>query len=208
VKNWFQILLSKSQLVPLHPGSDVTFIEAMPKIMPGFDAEIAKQAERILITPRNIDYRTDVLATKVRVFFSFRRRRRRRRRRRCCCCCCCCCYILQRLPEQARVDLARVTVCRLSINRSNRAAHSAHVYSRLMRVFVSHACDDVSYWEVIPGIPGEKPVTIELSDFKTREVVDTMEVDACLVATGRAPYTEGLNLEVGGCTSCSAAGCI
>tara|TARA_B100001142_G_scaffold183674_1_gene183051 strand:+ start:1421 stop:2776 length:1356 start_codon:yes stop_codon:yes gene_type:complete len=93
-------------------GSDVTFIEAMPKIMPGFDAEIGKQAERILIQPRNIDYVTDVLATKV-----------------------------------------------------------------------------------TPGIPGEKPVTIELSDFKTREVVDQMEVDACLVATGRAPYTEGLNLE-------------
>ena len=92
-------------------GSDVTFIEAMPKIMPGFDAEIGKLAERVLITPRNIDYVTNVLATKV-----------------------------------------------------------------------------------TPGIPGEKPVTIELSDFKTREVVDTMEVDACLVATGRAPYTEGLNL--------------
>ena len=92
-------------------GSDVTFIEAMPKIMPGFDAEIGKQAERVLINPRNIDYVTNVLATKV-----------------------------------------------------------------------------------TPGVPGEKPVTIELSDFKTREVVDTMEVDACLVATGRAPYTEGLNL--------------
>ena len=46
-------------------GSDVTFIEAMPKIMPGFDAEIGKQAERILINPRNIDYVTNVLATKV-----------------------------------------------------------------------------------------------------------------------------------------------
>lgn len=92
-------------------GSDVTFIEAMPNIMPGFDKEIAKQAERILIQPRNIDYVTNVLATKV-----------------------------------------------------------------------------------TPGIPGQKPVTIELSDFKTREVVDTMEVDAVLVATGRAPYTEGLNL--------------
>ena len=93
-------------------GSDVTFIEAMPKIMPGFDGEIAKQAERILINPRNIDYVTNVLATKV-----------------------------------------------------------------------------------TPGIIGEKPVTIELSDFKTREVVDVMEVDACLVATGRAPFTDGLGLE-------------
>jgi dihydrolipoamide dehydrogenase len=49
--------------------------------------------------------------------------------------------------------------------------------------------------KVTPGIPGEKPVTIELTDFKTREVVDTMEVDAVLVATGRSPYTEGLNVE-------------
>lgn len=93
-------------------GSDVTFIEAMPNIMPGFDKEIAKMAERILITPRNIDYVTNVLATKV-----------------------------------------------------------------------------------TPGIPGEKPVTIELTDFKTKEVVDTMEVDAVLVATGRSPYTAGLNVE-------------
>lgn len=92
-------------------GSDVTFIEAMPNIMPGFDKEIAKLAERVLITPRNIDYVTNVLATKV-----------------------------------------------------------------------------------TPGIPGVKPVRIELSDFKTRELVDVMEVDAVLVATGRAPYTEGLNL--------------
>jgi dihydrolipoamide dehydrogenase len=36
-----------------------------------------------------------------------------------------------------------------------------------------------------------KPVTIELTDFKTKKVVDTLEVDACLVATGRAPYTQG-----------------
>ena len=45
-------------------GSEVTFIEAMPKVCPGFDAEIGKQAERILIAPRNIDYVTNVLATK------------------------------------------------------------------------------------------------------------------------------------------------
>ena len=39
-------------------------------------------------------------------------------------------------------------------------------------------------------MPGSKPVTIELTDVKTKEVVDTLEVDACLVATGRAPYTQ------------------
>jgi dihydrolipoamide dehydrogenase len=93
-------------------GSEVTFIEAMPNIMPGFDKEIAKLAQRLLINTRPIDFHTNVLATKV-----------------------------------------------------------------------------------TPGVPGVKPVVIELTDFKTKEVVDTLEVDACLVATGRAPYTAGLGLE-------------
>lgn len=35
---------------------------------------------------------------------------------------------------------------------------------------------------------------IELTDFKTKKVVDVLEVDAVMVATGRAPYTTGLNL--------------
>ena len=39
------------------------------------------------------------------------------------------------------------------------------------------------------GVPGVKPVVIELTDVKTKEKVDELEVDACLVATGRAPYT-------------------
>ena len=47
-------------------GSSVTFIEALDRIMPGFDTEIAKIAQRVLITPRAIDYRTGVLAAKVR----------------------------------------------------------------------------------------------------------------------------------------------
>ena len=83
-------------------GSNVTFIEALDKLMPGFDGEIAKMAQRTLITPRNIDYHTGVLASKV-----------------------------------------------------------------------------------TPGIPGVKPVLVELVDFKTREPVQTLELDAVLVATGR-----------------------
>lgn len=39
-----------------------------------------------------------------------------------------------------------------------------------------------------------KPVIVELTDFKTKEVVDHLEVDAVLVATGRAPYTAVLPL--------------
>ena len=48
--------------------------------------------------------------------------------------------------------------------------------------------------KVTPGYP----VVIELADTKTREVVDVLEVDACLVATGRIPYTDNLNLEAVG----------
>merc|ERR1719163_746393 len=92
-------------------GADVTFIEAMPRIMFFFDKQIAQMAERLLIRPRNIDYRTNVFASKV-----------------------------------------------------------------------------------TPGIPGEKPVVIEMIDAKTKELVETLEVDACMVCTGRAPYSEGLGL--------------
>ena len=46
-------------------GSEVTFIEALPNIMPTFDREIAKLAERLLIRERPIDYRTGVFASEV-----------------------------------------------------------------------------------------------------------------------------------------------
>ena len=42
-------------------------------------------------------------------------------------------------------------------------------------------------------MPGVKPVVIELTDVKTKEKVEELEVDACLVATGRAPYTHVSN---------------
>ncbi len=50
---------------------------------------------------------------------------------------------------------------------------------------------DVTSWRIVCiGIPGVEPVKVELTDFKTKEVVDTLEVDAVLVATGRAPFTQ------------------
>ena len=45
--------------------------------------------------------------------------------------------------------------------------------------------------KVTPG----SPVVIELTDAKTKEVVDVLEVDACLVATGRIPATKDLGLD-------------
>jgi dihydrolipoamide dehydrogenase len=92
-------------------GSEVTFIEAMPRIMFFFDKQIAQLAERILIRPRDIDYRTNVFASKV-----------------------------------------------------------------------------------TPGIPGVKPVQIEMIDANTKEHVETLEVDACMVCTGRSPYSDDLGL--------------
>lgn len=89
-------------------GSEITMIEALPELMPGFDRDIAKIAERILITPRDIETKAGVLASKV-----------------------------------------------------------------------------------TPG----SPVVIELADAKTKEIIDVLEVDACLVATGRIPYTQNLGLE-------------
>ncbi len=89
-------------------GSEITIIEALPELMPGFDRDIAKIAERILITPRDIETKVGVLASKV-----------------------------------------------------------------------------------TPG----SPVVIELADAKTKEAIDVLEVDACLVATGRIPYTKNLGLE-------------
>mmetsp|Transcript_18178 Transcript_18178/g.32928 ORF Transcript_18178/g.32928 Transcript_18178/m.32928 type:complete len:520 (+) Transcript_18178:96-1655(+) len=93
-------------------GSEVTFIEALDDLMPTFDREIAKQAERLLIRERPIDYRTGVFAA-----------------------------------------------------------------------------------EVTPGVPGVKPVTIKMIDAKTKEHVETIEVDAAMVATGRVPNTANMGLE-------------
>ena len=45
--------------------------------------------------------------------------------------------------------------------------------------------------KVTPGAP----VVIELTDTETKEIVETLEVDACLVATGRMPATKDLGFE-------------
>lgn len=89
-------------------GCEITLIEALDQLMPGFDPDIAKLAQRVLITPRDIETKVGVLAKRV-----------------------------------------------------------------------------------IPG----SPVVIELADAKTKEPVETLEVDACLIATGRVPYTQDLGLE-------------
>ena len=93
-------------------GCEVTMVEALDKVMPTFDPDIAKIAARHLIEGRDIDASSGVLARKI-----------------------------------------------------------------------------------TPGCP----VKIELADMKTKELVETLEVDAVLVATGRVPVSKDLNLaSVGG----------
>ena len=89
-------------------GAEVTIIEALSKLMPTFDPDIAKIAQRVLIAPRDIETHAGRLAKTV-----------------------------------------------------------------------------------TPG----SPVVIELADAKTKEVVEVLEVDACLVATGRIPVSDNLGLE-------------
>ncbi len=89
-------------------GCEITMIEALDQLLPGFDPDISKLAQRVLIAPRDIETKVGILAKKV-----------------------------------------------------------------------------------TPGTP----VVIELADAKTKEVVDIIEVDACLVATGRIPATKDLGLE-------------
>ena len=92
-------------------GCEVTMIEALDRVMPTFDPDIAKIAARNLIDGRDIDARSGVLAQSIK-----------------------------------------------------------------------------------PGAP----VQIQLVDMQTREPVETLEVDAVLVATGRVPSSKGLNLEACG----------
>jgi dihydrolipoamide dehydrogenase len=88
-------------------GCEVTMIEALDRVMPTFDPDIARIAARHLIEGRDIDARAGVLASRI-----------------------------------------------------------------------------------IPG----SPVKIELVDMASREPVETLEVDAVLVATGRVPVSRDLNL--------------
>jgi len=92
-------------------GCEITLIEALDQLMPGFDRDIAKLAERVLITSRDIETKVGIYAKKI-----------------------------------------------------------------------------------TPG----SPVVIELADFQTKEDLEVIEVDACLVATGRIPATQNLGLDAVG----------
>jgi dihydrolipoamide dehydrogenase len=98
-------------------GAEVTLIEALDTLMPTFDPDVRKIADRLLVKPRAVDSRVGVFAS-----------------------------------------------------------------------------------EVTPGEIGKRPVTIKMIDAKTKEHKETLEVDMCLVATGRSPNTKNLGLESAGIT--------
>ncbi len=89
-------------------GCEITMIEGVDQLMPTFDPDIAKLAQRSLVQARDIEARTGVFAKTI-----------------------------------------------------------------------------------TPG----SPVLIELMDAKTKEITEVLEVDACLIATGRVPATKELGLE-------------
>lgn len=179
-------------------GSEVTFVEAMPNIMPGFDREIAKLAQRLLIQSRPIDFHTNVIASKVTpgegargcVFQEVGRACpeawqgvQARRSSDC-----------PRLPVSLCPPGAQVPLLGALLRRLGHTAGSAGP-AAAVPVGQQPTCPcAVCRFLPTAGVPGVKPVKIELTDFTTKEVVDELEVDACLVATGRAPYTNGLNL--------------
>jgi hypothetical protein len=153
----------------------VTFIEAMPNIMPGFDKEIARMAQRLLINGRPIDYHTNVLATKV----------------------------TPGVPGEAPANppctgapglaaLLHQACCRWPpVAASLDGTHMPSAASiPPQRSPAGNPSCQPTHPNPPPPAAGVKPVLIELTDFKTKEMVDTLEVDAVLVATGRAPFTQ------------------
>lgn len=133
--------------------------------MPGFDKEIARLAQRVLINPRPIDWHTGVLATKV----------------------CCNTSVCTPLSQAIRF---RIGMTHLAGMQAVEAASAGVCVCGGGGKLLMGA----PLLQVTPGVPGVTPVKIELTDFKTKAVTGELEVDAVLVATGRAPYTHGLNL--------------
>jgi pyruvate/2-oxoglutarate dehydrogenase complex dihydrolipoamide dehydrogenase (E3) component len=178
-------------------GSEVTFVEAMPNIMPGFDTEIAKMVRAApLATPWAWRMRTPCRPLRGSALASVHACRRGATVRR-----------LTSLPPSrpapvcARLpwtELKFVTIATAECGLSRAMRQYACALQAKRQLIDPRPIDfhtNVLATKVTPGVPNVKPCTVELTDFTTKEVVDTLEVDAVLVATGRAPYTSGLGLD-------------
>ena len=126
-------------------GSEVTFIEAMDKLMPTFDREIAKQAERLLIRDRPIDYRTGVFAAEV----------------------------TPGIPGEKPVTIKMIDAQTKCVPLSQKERQRTEC-----KVVFAHYL-----------------LTIAVAVVLDREHVETIEVDAAMVATGRVPNTANMGLE-------------
>ncbi len=145
-------------------------------LMPGFDREIARVAQRLLIQGRPIDYHTGVLATKVR----WSRPRPSW----------CARFAREQPSAPSRPRRVFARRARFFSPAGCHAAPRSTGLAPLPAAALACLCSSrrgasAVQAQVTPGVPGVKPVTIELTDFKTKKVVDTLEVDAVLVATGR-----------------------
>ncbi|KAI9084252.1 hypothetical protein K1719_033759 [Acacia pycnantha] len=92
-------------------------------------------------------------------------------------------------------SFAKRSLCRGNIVRDNGTllVTFIEVLDQLMPGFDPEISKPL-FLHITPARDG-KPVIIELTDAKTKELKDILEVDAALIATGRAPFTSGLGLE-------------
>jgi hypothetical protein len=167
----------------------VTFIEAMDNLMPGFDKEIARMADRLLIKGRPIDYHTGVIATKVTPGVPGEGAAVPGRGGQ------------RASPGDIHDLMSHIRQISRSVDRGALLPCACEpgwvpvlCCAGIWPLTLSRLADPLAVRGCCVAAAGVKPVTIELTDFKTKKVVDTLEVDACMVATGRAPYTQGLNL--------------
>lgn len=129
-------------------GSEVTFIEALPNLMPTFDREIAKQAERMLIRDRPIDYRTGVFAAEV----------------------------TPGIPGEKPVTIKMIDA-----------------KTKYVDVFIPCHCSVLLQRRHL-----QLSTNVYYFVCLYREHVETLEVDAAMVATGRVPNTANMGLEAMG----------
>ncbi|MEM9948473.1 MAG: dihydrolipoyl dehydrogenase [Cyanobacteria bacterium P01_D01_bin.36] len=81
------------------------------------------------------------------------------------------------------------------------SAFDPDIVKQAKRVLINPRDIDVKTGKFSLKVTPGSPVVIELSNAETKEIVETLEVDACLVATGRTPVTHDLGIETVGVTT-------
>ncbi|MEM9451558.1 MAG: FAD-dependent oxidoreductase, partial [Cyanobacteria bacterium P01_E01_bin.6] len=75
------------------------------------------------------------------------------------------------------------------------SAFDPDIVKQAKRILIDPRDIDVKTGKFSMKVTPGSPVVIELADAETKEIVETLKVDACLVATGRTPATQDLGFE-------------